>query len=198
MISFLNNSNEKPFIIFKKKYDLALLAHQDMIEAISVSSYDKSKEEVDSRFVNLKIVDGNEFIFFTNYNSPKALQIKSHNQAALSIFWSSINVQIRMKGKITKKSKEYNNNYFIKRSAKKNALAISSNQSNQISSYDDVKKKFLKTYKNENLKNCPDYWGGFAFKPYEIEFWEGSNYRLNKREKFIFIKSKWQKFILEP
>ena len=141
MIAFKNISQELPYSIFKEKYDEAIDAGQKNIEAINISSYRKEKEEVDSRYVNLKIIDGNEFIFFTNYNSPKSLAFSSHNQISALLFWPSINTQIRIKAQIKKTSKEFNQLYFTARSSKKNALAISSNQSNQIDSYDSVKKK---------------------------------------------------------
>ena len=79
MIEFKDNFNQEPYLIFKKKYDEALLAGQKNIEAIVISTFNKEKNEVDSRCVNLKFVDGNEFIFFSNYNSPKSVAINSHN-----------------------------------------------------------------------------------------------------------------------
>ena len=68
MIIFNNLSNETPYIIFKHKYHQALNLKQNNIEAISISSYDKKNSEVDSRFVNLKFIDGNKFIFFSKIN----------------------------------------------------------------------------------------------------------------------------------
>ena len=51
--------------------------------------------------------------------------------------------QIRMKARINKTSKEFNQKYFKNRSVEKNALAISSNQSSPIKSFDHVIKKFI-------------------------------------------------------
>ena len=65
MIEFINDYDAAPYKLFKEKYLDALEMNQSNIEAISVSSYSKKKCEVDSRFVNLKYVDGNKFIFFT-------------------------------------------------------------------------------------------------------------------------------------
>ena len=74
MIKFKNYSQEEPFILFRKRYEDALNANQKNIEAVSISSYNKDKNEVDSRYVNLKIIEQNNFIFFSNYNSKKAKQ----------------------------------------------------------------------------------------------------------------------------
>jgi len=198
MIQFNNLNQEIPYLLFKEKYDEALNAGQRGIEAISISSFNKELNEVDSRYVNLKFILNNEFIFFSNYDSPKASSFSSHNQIAALVYWSSINVQIRMKAKIIKTSNEYNQKYFFHRSQEKNALAISSNQSKIIDSFDTVKENFMKTLKNDDLKECPKYWGGYSFTPYEIEFWEGSEFRLNKRNFYRKDNSTWNHFILEP
>ena len=64
MIQFNNLKKEIPYIIFKEKYNEAINAGQKNIEALSISSYDSKKNEVDSRYVNLKFIIAEEFIFF--------------------------------------------------------------------------------------------------------------------------------------
>ena len=184
MIEFRNLNKEIPYQLFKEKYDEAIYAGQKSIEAISISSYNKDINEVDSRYVNLKFILNDKFIFFSNYDSPKAASFKSHNQIAALLYWPTINVQIRMKAKIKMKSYEFNQKYFLNRSKDKNALAISSNQSKPIDSYSKVKENYKKSLQNDNLKKCPDFWGGFSFTPYYFEFWEGHKSRLNKRDVF--------------
>ena len=198
MISFYNLSNHKPYKIFKKEYERALASKQKNIEAISISSYSHEANEVNSRFVNLKMIKQNEFIFFSNYESPKSEEFISHNQISALIFWNNTNFQIRMKAKIERTSKEFNNSYFLKRDKKKNALAISSKQSSKIRLYKDVEKNFLESLENDNLEMCPNYWGGYSFIPYYFEFWEGHKSRLNKRNVYERKNGKWHNFILQP
>ena len=57
MIQFDNLSKEAPYHIFKNKYDESLKAEQKTVEAISISSYSHENKEVNSRFVNLKLVN---------------------------------------------------------------------------------------------------------------------------------------------
>ena len=198
MIQFKNLNQEEPYLLFKSKYDEAYSAGQKVIEAISISTFENKTNEVDSRFVNLKFVLENEFVFFSNYKSPKANSFETHNQIAALIYWSSINVQIRMKAKIRKKPKDYNQKYFENRSKKKNALAISSNQSKPINSYKQVIENYNKSLNNDNLKKCPEYWGGYSFTPYYFEFWEGHESRLNKREIFEKIDGCWRHSFVQP
>ena len=84
------------------------------------------------------------------------------------------------------------------RDKKKNALAISSSQSNKIESYEQVELNYQKTLDNDKLTDCPDYWGGFSFIPYYFEFWQGHQSRLNKRKIYELQDNKWENFFLEP
>ena len=109
MITFDNLIQETPYLS-KDKYDEAFKAKQKNIEAISISSYSSKKQEVNSRYVNLKFVNNNEF---TNYKSPKSIEFDSHNQITALIYWCNTNIQIRMKAIITKTSKDFNQLYFF-------------------------------------------------------------------------------------
>ena len=198
MIQFNNLNQEIPYLLFKAKYYEALNAGQKGIEAISISTYESKTNEVDSRYVNLKFISNDKFIFFSNYDSPKASSFNSHKQITALVYWPSINIQIRIKAKIKKTSNEFNQKYFFDRSEEKNALAISSNQSKPIDSYNQVKENYNKSLKNDDLKKCPEFWGGYSFTPYYFEFWEGHESRLNKREAYEKSDDSWKHLILQP
>jgi len=198
MIKFNKTSHETPYLKLKKKYDDALSANQKNIEAISISSYSRKLSEVNARFVNLKFVDNDEFIFFSNYESSKSQDFNDHNQITALIYWNSINTQIRIKACIKKTTTEFNKSYFLNRSETKNALAISSSQSKPIDSFESVIENYNNTLNSANLKKCPDYWGGYVFTPYYFEFWEGHDSRLNKRDIFTMNTGKWDHSILQP
>lgn len=199
MISFIDPSNEKPYIEFKFHYDRAKILNQRAIEAMVISSYDQKSKEVDSRFVNLKYIFKNKWIFFTNYMSPKAIQFQSHNQVSVIFFWQATNIQIRIKANISRTLSEFSDKHFHSRANDKNALAISSNQSKKIDSYDDVISNYKKTLNNTDLlKKRPSNWGGYEFIPYYFEFWEGNEHRLNKRKCYEYIDDKWISFFLQP
>jgi pyridoxamine 5'-phosphate oxidase len=198
MIEFNNLSLEEPYLVFKEKYNESVNARQSNVDAISISSFSTTQDEVNARFVNLKFINNKEFIFFSNYNSAKSKDFSSHPQITALIYWSSINVQIRMKANIKPTLREFNLAYFSERNEKKNALAISSNQSSQIKSYDDIYQNYKKALRTQNLKECPEYWGGYSFTPYYFEFWEGHTSRLNKREVYEIKSDKWEFSILQP
>ena len=199
MINFLNSSHEKPYILFQSLYQKAIENGQKGVEAISVSSYNEPLKEVEARYVNLKYIDNNEWIFFSNYLSPKANQFESHDQVSVLIYWASINTQIRMKAKIFKTSPEFSDEHFQGRTKEKNALAISSNQSQVVDSFDEVTKNFNETLEIMTSETPrPDFWGGYSFTPYYFEFWQGHENRLNKRHVFRQEDDQWMEQLLQP
>lgn len=198
LIKFLNINPDTPFSLLYDYYNQAVGSGQKSPEVFVVSSYNSSLNEVDSRCVNLKFIDCNSFIFFSNYLSPKSVQFKSNPRISTLIFWDKINLQIRMKGTIKKTEREFNRKYFAQRSKDKNALAISSNQSSRIDSYQEVLRKYEKTFKNKDLSVCPEHWGGFSFDPYSIEFWKAGKNRLNQRCLYELNNNIWDRYVLEP
>lgn len=198
LIKFTNTNNSIPYRNFILKYDEALKNHQENIQAVVISSYNKVNNEVESRFVNLKMINAEEWIFYSNYNSRKAKDFFGHNQISAILFWSKINIQIRIKAHV-KKIKEVDSDlYFKSRSIKKNALSISSNQSSSIDCYSSVKNLYQETLLNKDCHDRPEYWGGYSFKPYYFEFWEGHKSRLNKRDIYEIKEGDWEHSILQP
>jgi pyridoxamine 5'-phosphate oxidase len=198
MIEFNNLSHELPYSLLKSSYDKSLHANQKNIEAICISSYSNNNNEVNSRYVNLKYVNDKEFIFFSNYDSPKAIEFLNHKQISALIYWNSINLQIRMKAIIKTTTSEFNQTYFKDRDKKKNALSISSNQSAPITSYRKVIENYKDCLEHEDLKKCPKHWGGYSFIPYSFEFWRGHESRINHRDLYTCIENKWEHTFLQP
>ena len=199
MIEFIDLNRKQPYRIFLDKYQQALEKKQKNIEAIAISSFNPKTDEVESRFVNLKYVIKDEWIFFSNYNSPKAHHILKHDQISALIYWEKINVQIRMRAKVRIASKSISDDHFRNRKVEKNALSISSDQSKKTSSYEEVEQNYKNTLKDKNLlKTRPSFWGGFSFSPYYFEFWKGHSNRLNKRVSFQRNFQSWEKHLLQP
>tara|TARA_B100000212_G_scaffold305276_1_gene253162 strand:- start:512 stop:1111 length:600 start_codon:yes stop_codon:yes gene_type:complete len=199
MINFIENNESEPYVEFRNLYQKALNKGQEHIEAVCISSYDPKINEVQSRFVNLKYIKNEEWIFFSNYDSPKALSFKLHDQITSTFFWNSTYTQVRIKAKIYKTDKKFSDMHFNNRSVEKNALAISSTQSKKISSYEEVIKNYDETLKNfSSDTERPIYWGGFSFRPFYFEFWHGNNKRLNKRTVYEQNKNLWVKYYLQP
>ena len=199
MIEIKNINNSEPYALFLRLYNKALQNNERYIEAACISSFNEKNQEVESRYVNLKYIYDQEWIFFSNYDSQKAKDFELHDQISVILFWASTYTQIRIKANVRKTNKLLSDKHFLKRQKEKNALAISSNQSKKIKSYEDVIKSYeVALNKNIDLDKRPNYWGGFSFTPYYFEFWEGHNQRINKREAFILKDDNWDNFFLQP
>ncbi len=196
LIKELNQS--EPYKLFERKFNEALDSDQKNINAIAISSLSKEKMEVDSRFVNLKYIVNDEWFFFTNYNSPKAKEFEEHNQISALLYWNKIDTQIRIKAKIKKADTSFSDNHFSSRSKGKNALAICSDQSKNLISYEDLRNDFKNTLSNSDVYKRPEYWGGFSFEPYSFEFWEGEENRLNRRTLYKKVDREWNRSFLQP
>ena len=147
----------------------------------------------------LKYIKKDEWIFFTNYNSPKAKQFKKHDQISILFYWDKTNVQIRMKARISKSPASFSDKHFEKRSIEKNALAISSMQSQEIESHQKVEDNYKKVLNSTDKRlHRPKSWGGFSFTPYYFEFWEGRENRLNRRYIFLQRDGEWHEKYLQP
>ena len=149
MVNFIDISNDAPYKRFINYYNKAASKEQRNIEAISISSFNDNNKEVESRFVNLKYIRGEELIFFSNYDSPKSESFSSHKQISAIFFWCSINLQVRIKAKIYKTDPEFSDYHFSTRSISKNALAISSLQSKPVENFEIVKQNFESTLKKK-------------------------------------------------
>ena len=67
MIEFKNLPNNQPYDKFKDLYISAKKLNQENIEAIAISSYDIKNKEVNSRFVNVKYIHEEDWIFLESY-----------------------------------------------------------------------------------------------------------------------------------
>lgn len=200
MIELNRSEQSAPYIKFYSLYDKCINQNQNHPEAIAISTYDQPNQQTDIRYVNLKYIMGDKWIFFTNYNSAKAQQIETHKKISAAIYWDKINIQIRLKGIIEKTSESFSDSHFFKRVDEKNCIAVSSRQSEPISSYNKVVEnyKIALTNKDGILKKRPSYWGGYSLIPEVIEFWKGHNSRINERELYVKKNDSWDCKILQP
>ena len=146
------------------------------------------------RTVLLKdIIDG-EFIFYTNYESRKSNEISETGKGAICFYWKSLNRQIRLTGSIKKVSKKVSDEYYNSRSRGSRIGAWASQQSRELESREILmnKVKLFESKYNDDIPR-PDFWGGFALKPVEFEFWQDGDFRLHDR--FILkpttVKNEW-------
>ena len=161
----------------------------------------KKKNKPTSRTVLLKEVDNKGFIFFTNYNSNKGVEIKNNKNVSLNFLWKNMERQIIIEG-ITKRISEISSiNYFNKRPRDSQISAWVSDQSKKIKNktvLENQYKKMVKKFQKIKVIPKPTCWGGYIVLPNKMEFWQGKKSRLHDRICYKLINKEWGKFRLSP
>ena len=161
----------------------------------------KKKNKPTSRTVLLKEVDNKGFIFFTNYNSNKGVEIKNNKNVSLNFLWKNMERQIIIEG-ITKRISEISSiNYFNKRPRDSQISAWVSDQSKKIKNktvLENQYKKMVKKFQKTEIIPKPTCWGGYIVLPNKMEFWQGKKSRLHDRICYKLINKDWKKFRLSP
>jgi pyridoxamine-phosphate oxidase len=87
------------------------------ISTVSVQEGENGKSiaRPSSRIVLLKRVDKRGFIFFTNYNSRKGIELERNPFIALTFYWHALHRSVRVCGKVEKLSNDENDQYFNSR-----------------------------------------------------------------------------------
>ena len=152
------------------------------------------------RMVLLKDVDIRGFVFFTNYQSRKALEMEANSQAAMTFFWPGMMVQIRVEGTLDRVSAQESDAYFESRPYGHRLGAWSSDQSHEIESARDLALKFeevVERFKDREVPR-PAHWGGYRITPESIEFWFGKENRMHEREQYTRAGNGWTVRLLQP
>jgi pyridoxamine 5'-phosphate oxidase len=146
------------------------------------------------RTVLLKDIIDTSFVFYTNYESRKSNEISETAKGAICFYWKSLNRQVRLTGSINKVSDQVSDKYYQSRSRGSRIGAWASKQSRELESREVLmeKVKLLESKYDEDIPR-PTFWGGFALKPDEFEFWEDGDFRLHDR--FVLkptsLKNEW-------
>lgn len=146
-----------------------------------------------SRIVLLKQVRHDGFVFFTNYESRKAVQLDENPYCSLNFVWHELERQVRIEGRAEKLSPEDSDKYFETRPASSKLGAWASPQSRTIldkKSLEILVEDFERTFANSEIPR-PENWGGYLVKPTLIEFWQGRPSRLHDRIEYKSDNDKW-------
>ena len=181
-----------PFVLFKKWYDLACKTEINDPNAMTLSTI--SNNQPSSRVVLLKSYDEIGLVFYTNSNSKKGKSIKENNNVALNFHWKTQNRQIRIEGIANIVSKEVADSYFKTRPRNSQIGAWSSNQSDDLSSRDELIKNikdFEMKYKDKDIPR-PSHWNGYLVMPNLIEFWQEMPFRFHDRVLYLKSDNSWK------
>jgi pyridoxamine 5'-phosphate oxidase len=138
------------------------------------------------RMVLLKDFDERGFVFFSNYESRKGLELAANPHAALLFHWDPPGRQVRIEGSVARVSTDETEAYVRSRPRKSQLSALASPQSQAIETRDSLERRVAdleERYGGGELP-LPESWGGYRVTAEAVEFWQQREDRLHDRIRY--------------
>jgi pyridoxamine 5'-phosphate oxidase len=152
------------------------------------------------RVVLLKGHGPHGFVFYTNLEGDKAVQLAGRPQAALGFHWKTLRKQVRVEGMVSHVSDAEADAYFATRGRDSQLGAWASDQSRTLDSRATFEARFADVaarYAGQAVPR-PPHWSGFVVSPHRIELWEDRPHRLHHRRLFVRDGDGWAETLLYP
>jgi len=190
---------DDPMLQFTQWFEQAIKAEVNEPNAMSVSTV-AANGRPSSRIVLVKQFDERGFTWYTNYESRKADELQDNPHAALLFFWSELERQVRIEGRVERTSSEESDRYFRSRPLKSRLSAIASQQSAPIGSRAELEQNYEQVAQAAGDDPArPGNWGGFRLVPERLEFWQGRRSRFHDR--IVYERQEdgsWMRLRLQP
>jgi len=190
---------DDPMQQFTRWFEQAIKAEVNEPNAMNVATVDADGRP-SSRIVLVKQFDERGFTWYTNYDSRKAQELRDNPYAALLFFWSELERQVRIEGRVETTSAEESDKYFHSRPLKSRLSAIASQQSAPIDNRAALERNYEAVAATAgDAPARPSNWGGFRLVPERIEFWQGRRSRFHDR--IVYARQEdgsWARQRLQP
>jgi pyridoxamine 5'-phosphate oxidase len=190
-----------PFALFRSWMAEAQAAEPNDPEAMALATVD-AQGLPNVRMILLKGADERGFVFYSNRDSAKGVELAGNPKAALLFYWKSLGRQIRVRGPIEPTTEAEADVYFATRHRESRIGACASAQSRPLASRAVLEEEVMRLTKGfgDGEVPRPAYWCGYRLVPLEIEFWRSGDFRLHDRIVFrrASPKAPWTKTRLYP
>ncbi len=156
---------------------------------------------ISCRIVLLRSFDVHGFVFHTNFNSRKAMDLERDHRAALNFFWPELERQVRIEGKAEQVDAIESDAYFASRPRETRIGAWSSDQSRPVNDRASLEGRFNRWSERFASGDIPRplHWGGYRVRPVRIEFWQGRPNRMHDRLAYEALSDgTWLRTRLQP
>jgi len=187
-----------PFVQFRAWFDDAVGLKTGEPNAMALATVDGAGHP-SVRMVLLKKFDESGFVFFTNYESRKGIEIAANARVALLLYWDTLERQIRIEGRAAKTAAAESDEYFFSRPRGAQVGAIVSPQSRRVGSRAELEEAAARRDDGGTAALArPAHWGGYRVTPDRFEFWQGRADRLHDRLVYELVDDRWQRARLAP
>ena len=173
----------------------------ELLDTNAMTLATASRDGVPSaRIVLLKGFDETGFVFFTNYESAKAVHLERNPRACLLLFWAALERQVRVTGSVSKTSTQESEKYFQSRPFESQIGAWASAQSRTLSDRASLEARYAELAEKYagGPVPLPPFWGGYRVAAETIEFWQGRKSRLHDRLLYTKHAGTWVRSRLAP
>ncbi len=136
-----------------------------------------------ARIVLLKGYDTRGFVFYTNTQSRKGMELAANPRAALLFHWKSLGRQVRIEGTTEPVTADEADAYFGTRARISRLGAWASEQSRPLSGRAELERRLAEQearFPGDAIPR-PPHWSGYRLVPEFFEFWQDMPYRLHDR-----------------
>lgn len=189
----------EPFTPFSRWFALASQS-EPLAETMTVATTTRDGRP-SLRAVLLRGIDDRGFVFYTNLESRKAIELADNPAAALCFHWKSLARQVRVEGDVEAVSDREADAYFASRARESQIGAWASDQSRPLDSRAELERRFAQfreRYPEPTAVPRPPNWSGFRVCPQRVEFWQERPHRLHDRVAFVRDGETWRKGRLYP
>ena len=153
-----------------------------------------------ARVVLLRGLDERGFVFFTNRESRKGIELFENPHAALVFHWWELGRQVRIEGVVEEVDSAGSEAYWDTRPRASRIAAWASPQSQPIRERAELDGLYAEA--DERFGDAdvplPPFWGGYRVVPETLEFWTHRENRLHDRIRYERAGAGWRRERLAP
>ncbi|WP_422373064.1 pyridoxamine 5'-phosphate oxidase [Hoeflea sp.] len=189
----------EPYRLFATWLEEATASELNDPNALALATVD-SDGMPNVRMVLLKGFDERGFVFYTNFESRKGVEILGSMKAAMCFHWKSLRRQVRVRGPVERVSEAEADEYYASRPRGSRIGAWASRQSRPLESRFALEKAVAEYTARHAVGEIPrpPHWSGFRILPQSVEFWHDRPFRLHDRVVFEQKGKDWEKTRLYP
>jgi pyridoxamine 5'-phosphate oxidase len=153
-----------------------------------------------ARAVLLRGWDTHGFVFYTNLESRKSVELKANPNVALLFYWKTLHRQIRIEGTVSLVSDAQADAYYAGRPRLSRLGAWASEQSRPLPNrqvFEDRLAAMAAKFPGDAIPR-PPFWSGWRVSPARFEFWQDREFRLHDRDVFTRAETGWSTQKLYP
>ncbi len=197
--STADKADTDPFVLFADWMAAAERREINDANAMALATAD-AQGRPSVRMVLLKSWDPRGFVFYTNLESRKGVELAANPFGALCLHWKSLKRQIRAEGAVAPVTDEEADAYFSSRPRSSRIGAWASRQSRPLTGRFELERRVAELTARFGIGAIPrpPYWSGFRLVPERIEFWEDRPFRLHDRFAYVKDGEIWRRDTLYP